>query len=89
MSNNQKKTINFKAYRKVSSDETDMYMNMEENNEKNCAIVYASAIVMAYHSYNDRIVMSMKTQFKISSSKDEFYQDGEEVFTLRKCVNSN
>lgn len=47
MSNNQKK-INFKAYHKVLSDATDMYMNMEENHEKICAIVYASAIVMAY-----------------------------------------
>lgn len=58
MSNNQKKkTINFKAYHKVLSDATDMYMNMEENHEKICAIVYASAIVMAYHSYNDRIMI--------------------------------
>lgn len=57
MSNNQKKTINFKAYRKVSSDETDMYMNMEENNEKICPIVYASAIVKTYLSHNDRIMI--------------------------------
>lgn len=58
MSNNQKKkTIYFKAYHKVSLDATDMYMNMEENHEKICAIVYASAIVMAYISYNDRIMI--------------------------------
>ena len=57
MSNNQKKDDNFKAYHKVLSDATDMYMNMEENHEKICAIVYASAIVMAYHSYNDRIMI--------------------------------
>ncbi len=49
--------MNFKAYNKVLSDATDMYMNMEENHEKICAIVYASAIVMAYHSYNDRIMI--------------------------------
>jgi hypothetical protein len=31
----------------------------------------------------------MKLEINATCLKHEFYQDGEEVFTHRKCVNSN
>ena len=49
MSNNKKKTINFKVNNKVSSDATDMYMNKEENHEKICAIVYTTPHDKAFY----------------------------------------
>lgn len=82
------KRLTFKKlfYKQVSSDATGMYSNkaiddMLKEQKWLCPIVYTTPHDKAFYDLkSDRIVIPMKKQFKISSTKDEIYQDGENFY---------